>query len=31
MLYSIILFALLVFEETKKYFRRKGHELEILG
>jgi len=22
---------LLVFEETKKYFRRKGHELEFLG
>jgi len=31
MLYSIILFALLVFEEMNKYFRRKGHELESLG
>jgi hypothetical protein len=24
-------FLLLVFEETKKYFRRKGHSLEFLG
>jgi len=29
MLYSIILFALLVFEETRKYFRRKDYELEF--
>jgi hypothetical protein len=25
------MFLLLVFEETKKYFRRKGHPLEFLG
>src|SRR4030095_9220403 len=25
------MFLLLVFEETKKYFRRKGHSLEFLG